>query len=139
MNFSEVLDPPPPPDLSLVSRINICIHNITKIILLLFQTTSTMHLIVNLWNFSKRWIGFHLLIVKKTLTCSAYLVIISHNYLFFRFLNHNGDLTLTCRVIHSLPLLMSAIQVFYHDKMAAVGHVISTDQLPLSSEVCIIL
>lgn len=45
-------------------------------------------------------------------------------------------MTFTCRVIHSLPLLMSAIQVFYHDKMAAVAHVISTDQLPLSSEVC---
>ena len=32
-------------------------------------------------------------------------------------------------------MLTSVIQVFYQDKMAAVGHLIANDQLPLLSQV----
>lgn len=46
-----------------------------------------------------------------------------------------GEMTFTCRVIHSIPMLMSAIQVFYHDKMVTVAHLIGPEQLPCSSEV----
>lgn len=34
-----------------------------------------------------------------------------------------------------MPLLMSAVHVFYQDKMAAVGHLIGSDQLPLPHQV----
>ncbi|ESO91289.1 hypothetical protein LOTGIDRAFT_153720 [Lottia gigantea] len=61
-----------------------------------------------------------------------------------RLLNHAGEVAYTCRIIHSLPLLMSAIHVFYRDKMAAVAHLIASDQLPLpqmvdNAEKCITL
>ena len=55
--------------------------------------------------------------------------------LFCRFVNHTGEVTFTCRLIHSLPLVMSAIQVFYHDRMAAVAHLIGSDQIPLPEQV----
>ena len=41
----------------------------------------------------------------------------------------------TCRTIHSMPLMMSVIQVFFKDKMAAIGHLIASDQLPLPTQV----
>lgn len=41
----------------------------------------------------------------------------------------------TCRIIHSLPLLMSAVQVFYQDKMVAVAHLVGMDQLPTIDQV----
>jgi len=41
----------------------------------------------------------------------------------------------TCRVVHSIPLLMSAVQVFYTDQLVAVSHLIGTDQLPTSKMV----
>ena len=31
--------------------------------------------------------------------------------------------------------MQSVIQVFYHDKMAAIGHLIASDQLPLPTQV----
>lgn len=52
-----------------------------------------------------------------------------------RLVNHTGAVTFTCRIIHSLPLLMSVVQVFYHDKMAAVAHLVGTDTLPLPTQV----
>ncbi|KAJ8316853.1 hypothetical protein KUTeg_004757 [Tegillarca granosa] len=58
-----------------------------------------------------------------------------HSYDFLSLFNHNGQLTFTCRILHSIPLMMSAIHVFYHDKMAVVGHIIGSDQLPLPSQV----
>ena len=36
----------------------------------------------------------------------------------------------TARVIHSQPLLMSCVQIFYRDKMVAVSHLIGTDTVP---------
>ncbi|XP_050413585.1 uncharacterized protein LOC126828047 [Patella vulgata] len=61
-----------------------------------------------------------------------------------RLLNHAGETAYTCRIIHSLPLLMSAVHVFYRDKMSAVAHLIASDQLPLpqmvdNAEKCITL
>ena len=56
-------------------------------------------------------------------------------FFYFRFVNHTGEVTFTCRFIHSLPLLMSAVQVFYHDRMAAVAHLVGSDQLPLPEQV----
>ncbi|XP_059140779.1 uncharacterized protein LOC131928710 [Physella acuta] len=44
--------------------------------------------------------------------------------------NHRGVPLFTCRLIHSQPLLQSAVHVFYQDKMVAVGHLVGTDQLP---------
>jgi len=41
----------------------------------------------------------------------------------------------TVRTIHSTPLMMSVVQVFFHDKMAAIGHLIASDQLPLPTQV----
>ena len=38
-------------------------------------------------------------------------------------------------MIHSIPLLMSVVQVFYHDKMAAVAHLIGSDQIPKPEQV----
>ncbi|KAL5007201.1 hypothetical protein ScPMuIL_016007 [Solemya velum] len=46
-----------------------------------------------------------------------------------------GNVTFTCRIIHSIPLMMSAIHVFHHDRMVVVGHLIGADQLPLPSMV----
>lgn len=51
-----------------------------------------------------------------------------------RFLNHTGEVIFTCRVIHSLPLLMSAVQVFFHSRMTAVAHLVGSDQIPLPSQ-----
>jgi len=53
-----------------------------------------------------------------------------------RFANHTGEIIFTCRVIHSQPLLMSAIQVFFHGRIAAVAHLVGSDQIPLPSQVC---
>ncbi|KAL3852091.1 hypothetical protein ACJMK2_015777 [Sinanodonta woodiana] len=52
-----------------------------------------------------------------------------------RLINHTGHVIFTCRITHSVPLLMSAIQVYYHDKMVAVAHLIGSDQLPLPTQV----
>ena len=40
-----------------------------------------------------------------------------------------------CRVLHSRPLNMSAVQVFFGDKMVAVSHLINCEQLPRPSQV----
>jgi len=52
-----------------------------------------------------------------------------------RLLNHAQQLQFTCRVVHSIPLLMSAVQVFHADQMVAMSHLIGTDQLPTSKMV----
>ena len=53
----------------------------------------------------------------------------------FRLYNHAGELKFTCRVVHSVPLLTSAAQVYCGDQMAAVAHLIGQDQLPKASQV----
>ncbi len=35
------------------------------------------------------------------------------------------------RIIHSIPLRMSVIEVLYQNRMAAVSHLIGCEQLPL--------
>ena len=46
-----------------------------------------------------------------------------------------GDTLYTVRVIHSVPLKMSVIQVFYKDKMAVVSQLIGPEQLPAPEQV----
>lgn len=50
-------------------------------------------------------------------------------------LDHRDRQQFTCRIIHSLPLEMSAVQIFYHDKMVAVSHLIGNEQLPSKTQV----
>ena len=45
----------------------------------------------------------------------------------------------TCRTIHSVPLMMSVIQVYFKDKMTAIGHLVASDQLPLPTQVHVML
>ncbi|KAK6993978.1 glycine-rich domain-containing protein 2 [Biomphalaria glabrata] len=49
--------------------------------------------------------------------------------------NHTRRVVFTVRMIHSEPLLMSAIHVFYGDKLTVVAHLVVGDQLPLPSSV----
>lgn len=49
--------------------------------------------------------------------------------------NHSESVVMTCRVVHSQPLLQSAVQVFYQEKMAAVAHLVGLEQLPLPTQV----
>jgi hypothetical protein len=50
-------------------------------------------------------------------------------------LDHRDRQQFTCRIIHSLPLEMSAVQIFYHDKMVTVSHLIGNEQLPSKTQV----
>ncbi|GFO43937.1 glycine-rich domain-containing protein 2 [Plakobranchus ocellatus] len=48
-----------------------------------------------------------------------------------RLFNHTRKVVFTVRMIHSEPLLMSAVHVFYGDKLTTVAHLVVGDQLPL--------
>ena len=50
-----------------------------------------------------------------------------------------SEIIVTSRVIHSLPLKMSAIQIFQDSKMVAISHLIGLDQLPKKPEVGVIV
>ncbi|XP_076116695.1 uncharacterized protein LOC143084171 [Mytilus galloprovincialis] len=52
-----------------------------------------------------------------------------------KIVNMTGAVTFTCRIIHSIPLLMSAIHVFCKDKLSVVCQLIGSDQLPVYSQV----
>ncbi|XP_060563349.1 uncharacterized protein LOC132722802 [Ruditapes philippinarum] len=52
-----------------------------------------------------------------------------------RLRNHLGNDVFHVRSIHSRPLMMSVIQVFYQNKMSAIAHIIGSDHLPLPSQV----
>lgn len=54
---------------------------------------------------------------------------------FLRLPDLNGNVVFTCRIIHNVPLMMSVVHVFFDRQMAAVAHVIGTDQLPIESQV----
>ena len=54
---------------------------------------------------------------------------------YFSFVNHSESVVLTCRVLHSVDLLQSALYVHYQDKMVAVAHLVGLDQLPLPTQV----
>lgn len=51
-----------------------------------------------------------------------------------RLQNPNGNIVFTCRIIHSVKTMTSVVHVFFHDKLAAVAHVIGTDQLPIETQ-----
>ncbi|XP_052779826.1 uncharacterized protein LOC128217046 [Mya arenaria] len=51
-----------------------------------------------------------------------------------KFVNHTGQVTFSCRLLHSVPLLMSAVQVFFQGRITAVGHLVGSDQVPLPSQ-----
>jgi hypothetical protein len=52
----------------------------------------------------------------------------------YSILDHRSKQQFTCRIIHSLPLQMSAVQIFYKDKMVAVSHLIGSEQLPARTQ-----
>ncbi|XP_062592625.1 uncharacterized protein LOC134254077 [Saccostrea cucullata] len=49
--------------------------------------------------------------------------------------DQNGNIAFTCRFIHSVNVMTSVVHVFYNDEMAAVAHIIGSDQLPLRNQV----
>ena len=59
------------------------------------------------------------------------------NYVCSRFVRTSGALEFTVRVIHSIPLHMSAVHVFQGDRMIVVSHLAGTDQLPSIQQVCL--
>ena len=50
-------------------------------------------------------------------------------------LNGGGQLEYTCRVVHSIPLKMSAVQTFLADKVVVVSHLVGNDQIPSPTQV----
>ena len=52
----------------------------------------------------------------------------------FSLINNNGFRCMTAYLIHSLPLLMSTVQVFCKDQMAVVAHLVGLEQLGYESE-----
>ena len=59
---------------------------------------------------------------------------IDETFLMFRILNERGERKLTAYLIHSLPCLMSAVQIFCGDRMAVVAHLVGVDQLGYEKE-----
>lgn len=53
----------------------------------------------------------------------------------YSIIDYKGRQQMTCRIIHSLPLAMSVVQIFYYDKMVAVSHLIGCEQLPIRTQV----
>jgi len=49
--------------------------------------------------------------------------------------NHVDKLKFTCRVIHSLPLNMSVVQVYYADKLVSVAHLVGGGTLTRPDQV----
>lgn len=47
-----------------------------------------------------------------------------------RFINRNKGEVFRCRVVHSLPLRMSAIHILQGSHVVALAHLIGLDQLP---------
>ena len=44
-------------------------------------------------------------------------------------MNDRGQRVMTAYLIHSLPLLMSAVQIYSGDRMAVVAHLVGLEQL----------
>ena len=58
------------------------------------------------------------------------LVLILKKYsINFSILNANGERPLTAYLIHSIPLLQSAVQIFAGDKMTVVAHLVGLEQI----------
>ena len=52
-----------------------------------------------------------------------------------RIINDKGQRVMTAYLIHSLPLLMSAVQIFSGDQMAVVGHLVGLEQLGYEKDI----
>ena len=50
-------------------------------------------------------------------------------------MNDKGQRVMTAYLIHSLPLLMSAVQIFSGDQMAVVGHLVGLEQLGYEKDI----
>ena len=63
-------------------------------------------------------------------------------YLYFCFCrlhNHKEEETFSVRIIHSIPLRMSVVEVMFQNRMAAVAHLVGCEQLPLPEMVrCVV-
>ena len=53
----------------------------------------------------------------------------------YRIINDKGQRVMTAYLIHSLPLLMSAVQIFSGDQMAVVGHLVGLEQLGYEKDI----
>ena len=64
------------------------------------------------------------------------LFVIAQYYLFLisSIMNTEGERKMTAYLIHSLPLLMSAVQIFTGDKMAVVAHLVGLEQIGYETE-----
>ena len=49
-------------------------------------------------------------------------------------MNAEGERKMTAYLIHSLPLLMSAVQIFTGDQMAVVAHLVGLEQIGYETE-----
>lgn len=67
---------------------------------------------------------FRILVVKTSFTLFIYRI------------TYEGKTIFTVRIIHSLPLRMSVVQVFHQDKMVAVSELVDNAQLPQPGQVC---
>ena len=56
----------------------------------------------------------------------------------FRLYNGKEDSVFAVRVMHSLPLNISVVQVLFRDKIVALSHQISSEQLPTVDQVSIL-
>jgi len=68
------------------------------------------------------------------------LIVLRNSVLRFvslRLYNKLATLEYTVRVIHSIPLHMSAVQVYKGDQMIVVSHLVGSDQLPSKHQVCL--
>lgn len=75
---------------------------------------------------------------SKTFSMRYRISVVIFNFLSFlshRIRNLAGEVMFTARVIHSLPLMTSVVQVFYHDKLSVVCHLIGPDTLPTPAQV----
>ena len=55
-------------------------------------------------------------------------------FVFDSIMNADGERKMTAYLIHSLPLLMSAVQIFTGDQMAVVAHLIGLEQIGYETE-----
>ena len=68
--------------------------------------------------------------------CVCVCVYLMNDSFFFSLFNSMNMKEFMCRIVHCISLHISVIQVFFHDKMAVVAHLIGVDQLPSEAQVC---
>ena len=56
--------------------------------------------------------------------------------LFCSIKDYHGKTRFTARVIHSIVLKMSIVQIYYKDSLVALSHTIGNEQLPVNEQVC---